>query len=64
MNKLRLDIDGLEVQSFTPVAGKVERGTVEAHQDTYCSCAKTCGVMSRGEEGYKQVPWTWYACCV
>lgn len=31
MKKLTLDLDALEVQSFTPSAERAERGTVMAH---------------------------------
>jgi hypothetical protein len=62
MKKLHLDLDGLEVESFE--AGKsTGEGTVRGHAST-CSCQPTCGVASRGEEGYAEVPPTRYACCV
>jgi hypothetical protein len=63
MQKLRLDLDKLTVESFE--AGKDDslKGTAHGYQDT-CSCQPTCGVASRGQEGYDQYPRTRYACCV
>lgn len=49
MNKLKLDIETLSVQSFTPAAGNAARGgTVHAHNHTkghdtcYFSCQLGC----------------------
>jgi hypothetical protein len=64
MKKLRLNLDRLAVESFAVGADAGGKGTVEAHQATECSCAFTCGVASRGQEGYAEVPNTRYACCV
>jgi len=39
MKKRKLEIDRLEVESFdTSAAGKVVRGTVQAHEDTEFLC--------------------------
>lgn len=62
MQKLRLDLDGLTVESFEAGADRSVRGTAHAHQD--CSFNPTCGVASRGQEGYEKLPPTLYACCV
>lgn len=64
MKKLRLNLDRLAVESFAMGADAGGKGTVRGMQATECSCAFTCGVASRGEEAYEQVPRTWYACCV
>jgi hypothetical protein len=64
MRKLRLKLDGLKVESFEPGTKTEERGTVRGNAATECSCAFTCGVASRGQEGYVEVPNTRYACCV
>jgi hypothetical protein len=62
MKKLLLDLDGLKVESFE--AGKASgEGTVQAH-GAGCSQQPTCGIASRGEEGYAEVQRTLYACCV
>jgi hypothetical protein len=37
MNKLRLDLDRLEVESFATDRGEGERGTVEAHVSLRCT---------------------------
>lgn len=65
MDKLRLDLDALRVESFEPGAKPAGKGTVQGYDDiTDCSKQPTCGVASRGEEGYEQFPRTRYACCV
>jgi hypothetical protein len=64
MEKLRLDLDGLKVESFTPGAGKRGKGTVLGYDDSTCSQGYTCGVASRGEETYEMFPNSRYACCV
>jgi len=62
MKKLQLDLDGLTVESFE--AGKASgNGTVRGYDST-CSNQPTCGIASRGEEGYAEVQRTLYACCV
>lgn len=63
MEKLRLDVDGLKVESFDAGADDAVRGTAHGYQDT-CSCQPTCGVASRGQETYEKYPRTLYACCV
>lgn len=64
MEKLRLNLDGLKVESFEASAGGRGQGTVEGFAGTDCSLQFTCGVASRGQEGYDAVPPTRYACCV
>ena len=64
MQKLRLDLDGLTVESFEAGADASGRGTAHAHQIGTCSVDPTCGVASRGPEGYEKYPPTRYACCV
>ena len=64
MEKLRLEIDGLRVESFEADAGREGRGTVEAHEELTCSKQPTCGAASRGEATYQEEAWTRYACCV
>jgi hypothetical protein len=63
MEKLRLDLDALTVESFeaTEIAG--ERGTVNGAQSG-CSCAVTCGIASEGPAAFEQIKKTLYACCV
>jgi hypothetical protein len=63
MEKLRLDPEALRVESFEAGRDPDLRGTAHAHQDT-CSCQPTCGIASRGQEGYEQYPRTRYACCI
>ena len=65
MNKLRLDLDGLKVESFAASADTGAEGTVRAHDDdNTCSKQPTCGVASRGEETYALYEASRYACCV
>jgi hypothetical protein len=64
MDKLRLNLDGLKVESFEAGAEVPGQGTVKGFAATECSCAYTCGVASRGQEGYDANPPTRYACCV
>jgi hypothetical protein len=63
MEKLRLDLDALTVESFeaTEIAG--QKGTVNGAQSG-CSCGFTCGVASRGQKGYEEMENTKYGCCV
>jgi hypothetical protein len=63
MNKLRLNLDGLKVDSFEPDAERQAKGTAHAFASP-CSVGFTCGVASRGEETYEQEINTRYACCV
>jgi hypothetical protein len=63
MEKLRLDLEKLTVESFDAGADGAVRGTAHGHQDT-CSCQPTCGIASRGEETYEKNPRTRYACCI
>jgi hypothetical protein len=63
MQKLRLDPEKLTVESFQPSRDATGRGTAHGYQDT-CSCQPTCGIASRGQEGYAEVPPTRYACCI
>jgi hypothetical protein len=64
MEKLRLDVDALRVESFDAGEERAVRGTAHAHQVSECSCVNTCGAASRGQETYEKYPRTWYACCV
>lgn len=64
MKKLQLNLDGLTVESFEPGTETRDRGTVRGHANTECSCAYTCGIASRGQEAYAEVPLTRYACCI
>jgi hypothetical protein len=63
MEKLRLDLDRLKVESFQADGARHGAGTVKAF-DGSCSNAPTCGIASRGEETYQQEIFTLYACCV
>lgn len=64
MEKLRLEIDGLRVESFEAGPDREGRGTVEGREELTCSKQPTCGAASRGEATYEEVPRTLYACCV
>jgi len=64
MNKLRLELDGLKVESFAPDAKSGRKGTVLGFDGSTCSQGFTCGVASRGEETYELEINTRYACCV
>jgi hypothetical protein len=63
MEKLRLDLDELKVDSFDAGAEAPVRGTAQAHEGT-CSLQPTCGAASRGETPIVAFPPTRYACCV
>lgn len=58
MEKLRLDVEGVMVESFEPLSGG------DNGRGMSCSMQPTCGVASRGEEAYEQIKKTLYACCV
>lgn len=66
MQKLRLNLDGLEVESFEAggTAQGKGKGTVDGFNGTECSKQPTCGIASRGQEEYAAVPPTRYACCI
>ena len=64
MEKLRLDLNGLKVESFAPDADRRGKGTVLGYEDSTCSNQPTCGIASRGEETFQQEIFTRYACCV
>jgi hypothetical protein len=64
MNKLRLELDGLKVESFAPDGAARGKGTVLGFDGSTCSQGYTCGMASRGEETYEQEIVTRYACCV
>ena len=65
MEKLRLNLDRLKVESFEPSADARGKGTVRGYDDDgTCSKQPTCGAASRGEETYEQFARTLYACCV
>lgn len=63
MDKLRLEIDGLKVESFEAGDEGTPRGTVRAN-DGSCSMQPTCGIASRGEATFEQEAATRYVCCV
>lgn len=47
MQKLKLDLDTLRVDSFQTAQTAAERGTVQANQDSYnCSAATACNCNS------------------
>ena len=64
MKKMRLELDGLEVESFEAGTDGSDAGTVLAREEVGCSIQPTCGNPSRGEEGYAEFVLTRYACCV
>lgn len=65
MRKLRLNLDGLTVESFEASSRVHGRGTVDGFAPpTDCSKQYTCGIASRGEEAYDLLPRTQYACCI
>lgn len=64
MEKLRLNPDGLKVESFEASTEVRGYGTVQGYAGTDCSKQYTCGAASRGQDGYAEVPITRYACCV
>ena len=65
MKKLRLEREGLKVESFEAGADGAGRGTAHGHaNDTTCSKQPTCGIASRGQESYEALPRTLYACCI
>ena len=63
MEKLRLDLDSLAVETFAATVADSAEGVVEAHEAT-CSKQPTCGIASRGPETYELENRTLYACCV
>ena len=67
--KLRLDPDGLRVESFGTLERDGARGTVRAHGYTdpdYPSCARTCGASPPPPTGicYAVEGPTLKACCI
>lgn len=64
MHKLRLNPDALKVESFEAGAPGRGKGTVNGFAVTDCSKQVTCGIASRGQEGYDAEPRTRYACCI
>ncbi|HEX6370753.1 MAG TPA: hypothetical protein VF006_17685 [Longimicrobium sp.] len=64
MEKLRLNPDALKVDSFEASADAHGRGTVDGFAVTDCSKQNTCGIASRGQEGYDEAARTRYACCI
>lgn len=63
MEKLRLELDELKVESFEASAERGE-GTVAAFEDESCSMKPTCGIASRGEETFQMYEASRYVCCV
>lgn len=65
--KLRLEVEGLRVESFGTDAGEGPRGTVRAQSYTepgYPSCALTCGASPPGPTTLcLRGPDTLAACC-
>ena len=64
MEKLRLEVDRLKVESFAPDAKTGRKGTVRAHDDSDCSVGYTCGISWRSEESYELELPTRYGCCI
>ena len=64
MEKLRLDLDALTVESFEASETSDAKGTVLGQQVSGCSCGVTCGMASRGQKGYEEFGRTQYGCCV
>ena len=64
MEKLRLDLDELKVESFRASDEGEGSGTVLGYDDSTCSNQPTCGIASRGEATYELEAFTKYACCV
>ena len=64
MDKLRLDLNGLKVESFASSTEKGRKGTVLGHDDSDCSKPYTCGISWRSEESYELEPPTRYGCCI
>lgn len=63
MDKLRLDIEELKVESFDAGRDGSLRGTVRAN-DGSCSMQPTCGIASRAETAFEHDGITRNACCV
>ncbi len=63
MEKMRLELDTVKVESFEPGAGGSAKGTVRAN-DGSCSMQPTCGIASRGEETFQLEEASRYVCCV
>ena len=63
MEKLRLELDGLKVESFEAGGDGAGTGTVRGHGGS-CSMQPTCGIASRGEATFEELPATRYVCCV
>lgn len=62
MDKLRLSLDGLRVESFEAGGEHAVRGTV--HGNGSCSMQPTCGIASRGQTPFEEEAATRYVCCV
>ena len=63
MKKLRLDVEGLKVESFAADERARAKGTVLGFGGS-CSNQPTCGIASRGEETFQLEAFTLYACCI
>jgi hypothetical protein len=63
MEKMRLNLDRLSVDTFEPKPGARHAG-LGAEIGIGCSVQPTCGNPSRGEETYEREIITRYACCV
>jgi hypothetical protein len=64
MEKLRLELDELKVESFEARPVGASTGTVAAFEDEGCSMQPTCGIASRGEETFQMYEASRYVCCV
>ncbi|HEX6751099.1 MAG TPA: hypothetical protein VF092_27665 [Longimicrobium sp.] len=64
MDKLRLEMERLRVETFAPDAKTGGKGTVLGYDDSTCSAQPTCGIASRGEETYELEGPSRYVCCV
>lgn len=72
MNKLKLDLDQLTVESFdTDASGTARRGTVRAHHSHVCAltdrdftCANTCNTCGASCGGGCSGGYTCYGTCV
>ena len=64
MDKLRLEMERLKVETFAPDAKAGGKGTVLGYDDSTCSAQPTCGNPSRGEETFELEAATRYVCCV
>jgi hypothetical protein len=62
MQKVRMELDELKVETFEAGEALARKGTVAGFA-VGCSQARTCGIASRGEETFEMYPLTGYVCC-